>query len=737
MTRTLKLPDFNWSARFYADFRQAVRQSGRLNVPELTEEDDADPYMQLEGVVSLVGHLLSSRLDFVARHLYLPTSLRRGAVAALLRLIDERLLGASPAVADVTVRLTRRFTADQPNLVPARSLFGTVPEGSTPTVYFETGDAAQGCARNDRLIAYGYDQSTGLWVAWTAAHPTPWVGPGAAGDAVYIGHADLLFDGCAIALAVVANPTSMGVWEYSGSVEDNPTGVTWGGGNLTFDLSSILGAATHAGAQVTIYCALTGQSVTFTSTFVAVNRVVTANTLGQVGAPSTLARDYICSVDWAPLSVDGGNADLGSLAAVATDLAWTLPQGLDANWQSVEINGQVGFWVRWRVLSAGTAPQLSADVAPGDDAEFYALLSVTQGQTVLDTVGSSDGSANQVLALNRTPYIQGTLTGLTVGTDAAWVVTEEASDFYAADPTEKLVLLEMLPDGTYQLLFGDGADHAAVPPAGDAVSCTYRISADSPGNVGAGTITRNVSGLAYVTDATNPRAAVGWDAAEGSTVADLERVKRDKPAAMRARNRIVTAGDAAALVVSGFLTAAGSRPVARAWGVEERYGLKSIGLVLVGNGGGVLPAATLAEINDWANGTDGDPNSEDRLLMANLELVATNYVDRPIDGTITVTVQDSAAGVDTQVQAILADLLQPLKTRDDGSWMWTQGAASGVGRVSPTFIAGWVFSELTVRTPLDVVVDVLEGVGPPAATEVLAQDELPSMGTWAVNVVVV
>jgi hypothetical protein len=280
--------------------------------------------------------------------------------------------------------------------------------------------------------------------------------------------------------------------------------------------------------------------------------------------------------------------------------------------------------------------------------------------------------------------------------------------------------------------FGDGT-HGAVPGAGAVVVGVYRISADDDGNVGAGAVTRNSSGVAYLTDVTNPRRAAGWAAPEGSTEATLEAVKLSKPGALRAMNRAVTPGDCVALVLDAFLTSDGARPIVRAWATEEEYGVKTVGLHVVGAGGGALSATVLGQVDDFFNGADGDENDPDRRLVANHRVMSSNYVERTVGGALTVTIAGSVLGVESAVQAILTDLLDPLARESDGTWEWEPGGGTAKGRVSPTKVAGAVWRDLAVGNLRDVEVTDVGGGGP--VSLVLAANELPVKGAWVVTVV--
>jgi len=732
MSTTVNPPDFSYTARFYPEIYAALLRRKRTLLTDLSEEDPLDPVMQFIEMVALVGHLNNARLDHVAREHYLRTARRRSSVGAILPLIDQRLLAASAAAVDVVGRVTRRLVADLANLVPARSRFSTVAGVNTPAIHFESGATAQSATRTDVLLRKAYDSSAGTYNAWALA-ADPWGAPPTAGDCLYLGHADLMFDGVTLDLAVAAANLT-GVWEYSGHSEATPTAVAWDGVNLTFTLTSLLGAAARTGASVTVYSALTGQSTTVTSTWGGgLNQAVVAGTLGQDAPPSVTARDYLVSVEWTELPGLTG----GTLADVGDNIIeWALPQSTTHDWSPAVVDSDTAYWLRWRVIAVAGGPvQPRLDAVPDtQDHDFFALVECGQGETVEDALGNADGTAWQRFTLSRTNLIEGSVQSLSVGGDATWAVSTEPADIYSGLPADKVAVLEEQPDGTWDLVFGDGVT-SALPPAAAAVVLTYRVGADNDGNVGANAVTRNTSGVAYLTDLSNPRVAVGWSAPEGSTEADLERVKRVKPAAMRTGNRAVTADDCVTLATNDYVTAAGARPVARAWGREEAFGVGSLGLVCVGSGGATLDAATLAAIGVFFNGSNA--NDPDRLLVANLELVATNFVERALTGSITLWVEGPVtaaltAAVQAEVQSIIDAYLAPLRTKADGTFQHLPGGLGG--RVSPQQIAGEVFRSVTTAVVSDAEVTVLDGVGPPAASVVLADDELPSAGAWVVTV---
>lgn len=104
-------------------------------------------------------------------------------------------------------------------------------------------------------------------------------------------------------------------------------------------------------------------------------------------------------------------------------------------------------------------------------------------------------------------------------------------------------VVEVEDDGTASLRFGDNVLGAA-PAGGTQFALTFRIGSGPPGNLGAGTLTRVVTGVAGITSLYNPLPAVG-----GADPESLTEIRQYAPQAFRVQERAVTEQDYAAMAM--------------------------------------------------------------------------------------------------------------------------------------------------------------------------------------------
>lgn len=134
------------------DYMRANRE--RLG---LTDENDFEVHVQLLRAFALVGHLNNTRLDSVATELLLDSATLLESVKRLLRLMGIELVSASPAVADVVLKLSEVTTIDQTGFVPSLGEFST---GSVPPITFEASEEGIDLNRTDRVdFVYGAQQT--------------------------------------------------------------------------------------------------------------------------------------------------------------------------------------------------------------------------------------------------------------------------------------------------------------------------------------------------------------------------------------------------------------------------------------------------------------------------------------------------------------------------------------------------------------------------------------------------
>src|SRR6478752_5685382 len=294
-----EVPSFEFSAFYYPQLLEALLVYKRINVPELTDESDEEVSIQLLRAIALVGHLNN---DTIANESTLPTAQLPETVRNMLRLIDYELKPATPAATDIVYRLARPFTTPF-QLVPAEGQVSTRRDGAAPVIYFET-LAGVSIDRTDQFGAVYLETVPNLtYVDRTAA-----ANAGTAlsynipvGGAIYFGHASVMMDKVNFAITS-PSPFTNGVWEfYDGDTSDTrPNGVVLGFGELSFDLTTLLGANNRAGATVRIRFNTSTVFEDVISLWDGSKNVATTSLLGQ-SSPATVPADYTVGTNWQEL----------------------------------------------------------------------------------------------------------------------------------------------------------------------------------------------------------------------------------------------------------------------------------------------------------------------------------------------------------------------------------------------------------------------------------------------------
>jgi predicted phage baseplate assembly protein len=242
------------------------------------------------------------------------------------------------------------------------------------------------------------------------------------------------------------------------------------------------------------------------------------------------------------------------------------------------------FWLRARLESG------SYDLPPTLRAVLVNAVDAVNGVTVLEVLGSSDGSIDQGFKLAAAPVLAGPQVWVlepdapsatdrkaieaeegpeSIVTDAdgngTWVRWHEVESFFDSAPAARHYVSDPIKG---EISFGDGR-RGFVPPTGrDSVKCEYRVGGGAAGNVGASTLTVLKQSIAFVQGVSNPFPAQG-----GADPETLEEAKRRGTYAIKNRDRAITAEDYEQLAL------AASRRVARAKCVQASDG--SISLLLV------------------------------------------------------------------------------------------------------------------------------------------------------------
>ena len=135
--KEIEIPNFDFSGFYYPEILRSLIQYQRVNVPEITDESDEEPFQQLLRSYALVGHLNNVLLDIAANETLLPTARLLESIRGQLALIDVRLRQATPAQTDLVLELSKIFTVAT-LLVPKDSQFGTEETDENPQILYET-----------------------------------------------------------------------------------------------------------------------------------------------------------------------------------------------------------------------------------------------------------------------------------------------------------------------------------------------------------------------------------------------------------------------------------------------------------------------------------------------------------------------------------------------------------------------------------------------------------------------
>lgn len=717
--RTIEIPSFEFSSFYYPEILEALILYKRQNVPELTDESDFEPLIQLLRAFAAVGHLNNVLLDLVANESTLPTAQLTETVRNMLRLIDYELSPATPATVDIVYELAAVFSVAR-EIVSEDARAATRPATGETAIPFEALTPVT-VSRTDRLTACFAEDELGAFIDHTAAANS---GAGfipsldAAGRKLYWIHDSVMWSLMDIVVSVAMANIS-GVFEfYDGDFGDlPPDSVTnIGGGQLQFDLTGLLGPNNRAGAVVRVRSNDTGAFEDVVSTWTGTANVATTGFLGQT-TPSTSIDDYQVGTEWTELALAGLNFADGTTALSASgEVSYNVPQTTLWNWQKTQINSVTGFAIRWRTVTStgGTNPTLGLQRI--DTGKQYTIAQCTQGRTVEDNpLGSSNGTANQEFETTRDYFISQSEEVLVDG--APWV---RVDNFLSSRPQDQHYRIVLGENDRATVVFGDGAQ-GRIPPVGAGnISIAYRVDANNDGNVGANTVVIDKTGLSFVNSLYNPRQASGWAEAEGASEESLEQAKVAGPASLRVKEVALTADDLIVLT-QRFVASDGSSPFSRATYIEEGFGPKTVMLIVVGAGGVTVSQTLLDELNLYFNGDKFAAPPAAKHFVANQEATAVNFDTRAIDVTAVVAAPEGVA-----VEAIenqLAQVLQPEALKDDGvTFEWDFG-----GKVPTSRINHEIFNADDRIEDVDITV--------PAADVLLNPTELPVLGTLNITIV--
>ncbi|KKN81439.1 hypothetical protein LCGC14_0320520 [marine sediment metagenome] len=498
-------------------------------------------------------------------------------------------------------------------------------------------------------------------------------------DMIFVSHKHVQWNQIDVDLTVFAAAGLKVRWEYFDAQLSAfvPKLVTDLGGTLEFDLETLLGTTDGNGALVTVTFLPSGKKETITSVFSGgKNKITTTDLLGQTTA-SVDVNDYLVQSDWAPFdNVTDGSSELTADGAISFDH----PQSLTRRWRDTEVNLVTGFWIRGRVVAVGaTGPTF--DTIKIDQGDQFMFRTVTQGETIgPQIVGSSTGLASINVELPETPFIDDTeLIEVDEGGAGTFIPYTRVASFLNSSATARHYVRETNAQDRATVRFGDGI-RGKIPPAGnDNIQATYRVGGEVNGNIGPDTMTTNADGVTGIADVNNPRAGFGWRIKDGGDDTDLERIKREGPAELRTRKTASTTDDVELLAKNDFTDADGVKAIVRAFAEEEKFGIKTIGLLVVGAGGTTLSRDQLDSADLFFNGDRFARPPVKGALVMNHKLTSLNFEPRLITVVATVVWPNGDANA---IRSVLLNFLTPLKLEDDGStFVWDFGGLVSFSKV--------------------------------------------------------
>lgn len=733
MSTSIEIPNFDWTAFYYPELLDALLVWKRQDVPELTDESPQEPLIQLLRAIAIVGHLNNTLTDLVANESTLPTARLVETVRNMLRLIDYEMASATPAQADVIFKLAQVLSATVV-VIPDFAQVASRASATEPARTFEVLDAYS-VTRTDRLTrAFGVENNGGgpIYTDYTteandAGNPfSPWASPlgGSSlreGDSLLFGHSEAMFSTLDVDLASPAAGLN-GVWEYySGNpAKAQPDSVVDNGTTLTLDLTDYLGTVDMAGTPIRVQLNASGAYEDRFSYFVSgTNKVDTGSLLGQ-STPSTLVSDYTIGSVWERFSdlIDNTFVPPSGTQVLAQDgiVTFSLPQTITENWNAGAINGVTAYWMRFRVTSVSAPVVPSINRLRIDTGAQYIKQSAIQGIFQNETLGSSSGDPKQAFVGSKTDFIARS-DALTVD-GVSWT---RVDNFLASKPTDRHYRVQLIENNRAKFVFGDGVA-GAIPNVGvNNIAVSYRWSAADDGNVGAATIVVDRSGVSLVDSLFNPRPAVGWAAAEGSTDASLAQAKIAGPASLRVKDVALGPDDAEVLVKRSRELDASLIAVTRAKAIEEGFGPKTLQLGIVPAGGGLATQDQLDAISEFFNGNQFVSPPKRKRMVANQQVTASNYIAKTINVTAVVHHRGNLTSV--QVVNVLTRLLHPEAVKADGAtYEWDFG-----GVVTTSRLNSEIFKVDSSIYDVDISI--------PAADVVLQGLELPVAGSINITVI--
>lgn len=175
---------------------------------------------------------------------------------------------------------------------------------------------------------------------------------------------------------------------------------------------------------------------------------------------------------------------------------------------------------------------------------MQAYISVQEGTTYNESIGTSDGLEWQIVAFPRLNIIEGSIEIIIdEGTPELWAAIESLG---YATPGQKVYELSRNFEGYVTARFGDGI-LGKIPNTGAPISSIYRVGGGVIGNVGADTITKLLDSISSTGGPVNFSVTNPAQSSGGAEEQSIDSAKLLGPKSLRALGRAVTLEDYATL----------------------------------------------------------------------------------------------------------------------------------------------------------------------------------------------
>ena len=200
-------------------------------------------------------------------------------------------------------------------------------------------------------------------------------------------------------------------------------------------------------------------------------------------------------------------------------------------------------------LAPGQSISLTAQEGKTVNTDRPDLIDSTYNKALPSNLGTSSGSQNQSFLIVESGVIDDSIS-VYVGQGAAFSLWSYADTLLEYGPNDTVFTTERNENGTVNILFGDGIN-GSVPPAGQLISATYKISVGIAGNIKSAT----VSELTFIPGNTDPQALTYLTVSNpapssgGANADNTGQIREKIKAAVSSRRRAVTLEDYASLAL--------------------------------------------------------------------------------------------------------------------------------------------------------------------------------------------